>query len=132
MRRAASMVASWPAAAKWTAEVDTRIKEPFPAARWLTWKWIAAARSQGMPLIRTSSVCRPMSLGSDAAHRWKSAPFQQRFRDQDGHLCVVGGLAGVPATASAHLATSAGRGEPRGERALGTELEGSAQGVTHR
>ena len=36
--------------------VDARIREPFPAARWLTWKWIAAARSQGMPLVRTSSL----------------------------------------------------------------------------
>jgi hypothetical protein len=34
---AAFMVASWPAAAKWTAEVDARIKEPLPARRWSTW-----------------------------------------------------------------------------------------------
>jgi hypothetical protein len=42
---AAFMVASWPTAAKWTAEVDARIKEPLPAARWSTWKWIVAASS---------------------------------------------------------------------------------------
>ncbi len=92
-----------------------------------------------MPLVRTSSVCRPMSFGSDAAHRWKrakmsqiqSAPLQQRLRDQDGHLRVVSGLAGVPATASAHLTTGTRRGKPRGERTRGTELEGAAQGVPH-
>jgi len=49
--------------------VQARISDPLPAARKLTWKWMAAAKSQGMPLVNTSSVCRPMSFGSDTAHR---------------------------------------------------------------
>lgn len=69
MRRAASIVPARPARAKYTADVVARISEPLPAARALTWKWSAAARSQGSPLVSTSSVCRPMSFGSPAAHR---------------------------------------------------------------
>lgn len=73
IRRAASMVRSRPAAAKYTAEVAARMREPLPAARVLTRKCRAAARSHGSPFVSTSSVWRPMSLGCPAAHRWNRA-----------------------------------------------------------
>jgi hypothetical protein len=54
---------------------------------------------------------------------------QQRLPDQYRHLRVVGGLARVPAAASAHLAAVAGCWEARRERPFEAELEGCAQGV---
>ncbi|GAA2959784.1 hypothetical protein GCM10010446_51480 [Streptomyces enissocaesilis] len=140
MRRAASIVACCPSRAQWAAEVAARIEEPLPAACWSTWKWTAAAMSQGMLPVSTPSVCRPMSLGSDAAQFWKreevrqvqAVLFRQRLRHQDGRLRVVRGLAGLPAAASAHLVVGTVRREPRGERPGGAELEGAARRVTHR
>ncbi|ADI05058.1 hypothetical protein SBI_01937 [Streptomyces bingchenggensis BCW-1] len=55
--------------AYWSRWSGCTIREPLPPARRLIWKWTAAARSQGRPLVSTSSVCRPMSFGPAAAHR---------------------------------------------------------------
>lgn len=76
--------------------------------------------------------CRPALEAGEDVGQIESAAFQQRLRDQNGHLRVVSCLAGVPAATTAHLATGTGRGNPHGKRAPGTELEGAAQGVTHR
>ncbi len=39
---------------------------------------IPAARSHGVPSVRTASVCSPMSLGSETAQRWNRAKISGR------------------------------------------------------
>lgn len=73
----------------------------------------------------------PLKAGEDV-RQVQLAPLDQGLRDQDRHLCVVRGLAPVPATAPAHLATDTARREPGGERSRRAELERGSQRVAHR
>ncbi len=119
IRRPASSVASRPCRAKYTADVAARINAPFPAARWLTWKCRAAARSGvlagehglGLQADVLGVGGGPAAESAEDVGEFEGVVVRQGLADQHRHLGVVGRLARSPAAPSAHFPALPGGGK---------------------
>nr|WP_256257455.1 hypothetical protein [Nonomuraea pusilla] len=76
-------------------------------------------------------IGRPSLEAGEDIWQVQTATFQQRLGYMSGHLRIVGGLAGVPAAASTHLAAGTRYRKAGEECARRAELEGSTQRIAH-